>query len=429
MGAPDTRADCTCEDSASRRCDARLPDNPACAIHYHFGMLLGVDDFRTEQGFHVGRLRRHQRALHGAGVVHGFAVTFDPALAEVRVGAGYAIDPHGRDLDMPADQCLGLPAWWLKHRLDDDFAGVADPDDVRFDADVQLCYTGCLSRPVPAIADLCAGGSADIAYSRICESSLLKLVVRRRDTVAAPAPGYHLLRVLLGLERARADDANDAWLLAELAALAALPDAARPAAGATLWQHAAARAAAATAPGDGQDDCLTIASLTGIHIFLDHADPAQDVWRATVDAIDIDERATLLPTRVLQDAWQTWPGSLTRAAGAGPRVQAAGRIDTAITLVFDQPLAPASVTAAAFGVTAFDASAGWTTLTFADPPGYDDGARTVTLTLDAVPTATRIRITVHGSGATPLLGADFTPAGARTSDSDGSDLSTTIAGE
>ncbi len=418
MGALDPQADC--------RCDARLPDNPACAIHYHFGMLLGVEDFRTEQGFHVGRLRRHQRALHGHGVVAGYPVTFDAALAEVRVGAGYAIDPHGRDLDMPADQCLGLPAWWLKHRDDDDFVDVPDRDNVRFDADVQLCYTGCLSRPVPAIADLCAGGSADIAYSRICEAVQLTLVVRRGEPAVDPAPGYHLLRVLLGLEAPRDEDVNDAWLLAELAALAALPGADRPAARAALWQHATARAAAAVDPAETQDACLRIARLTGIHIFIDHADPARDVWRATVDAIAIDDRPTLLPTNVLQDAWRTWAG---HAAGAGPRVQTASRVDTAITLVFDKPLAPASVTAAAFTVSAFDNGAGWTTLAFADPPAYDDGTRTVTLTLDAAPAATRIRITVYGSGATPLLGADLMPAGAPTSDSDGSNLSTTIAGE
>ena len=153
-------------DTASSRCDARLPDNPACAIHYHFGMLLGVEDFRTEQGFHVGRLRRHQRALHGDGVIEGYDVAFDATLAELRVGAGYAIDPHGRDLEMLADQCLGLPAWWLKHRDDDDFLDVADKDNVTFDADVQLCYAGCLSRPVPSIADVCAQGQRHITFCR-----------------------------------------------------------------------------------------------------------------------------------------------------------------------------------------------------------------------------------------------------------------------
>lgn len=349
MGATDSRTDCTCDDTVSSRCDARLPDNPACAIHYHFGMLLGVDDFRTEQGFHVGRLRRHQRALHGAGVVTGYDVTCDPALAELRVSAGYAIDTHGRDLEMLADQCLGLPAWWLKHRDDDDFFDVPDKDNVTFDATVQLCYTGCLSRPVPAIADLCAGGSADIAYSRICESVRLQLVVQ-------------------------ADDA-----------------------------------------------CLTIASLTGIHIFLDHSDPAQDVWKADVAGIATDQRPVLLPTHVLQASLQ----ALTNTAG--PVVQTASVLAAAITLVFDQPLAPASVAVAAFTVSAFDPATGWS-ITTMDSVAYD-GAMTVTLHLTAAPSGARIRITVHGRGPTPLLGADFIPAGARTSDSDGSNLATTIVGE
>lgn len=349
MGALDSQADC--------RCDARLPDNPACAINYHFGMLLGVDDFRTEQGFHVGRLRRHQRALHGFGVIDGYDVTIDPALAELRVTAGYAIDPHGRDLEMLADQCLGLPAWWLKHRDDDDFIDVPNKDDVTFDAGVHLCYTGCLSRPVPAIADLCAGGNADIAYSRICESVTLNLVAGRRTE----EPG---------------------------------------------------------------DECLIIAELTGVHIFLDHGDPAKDVWRAEIAGIAIGGRPVLLPTQALQAAIAALTPDLSTA---GPLVASASLVDQSITLVFDKPLAPASVTGAAFIVSAFDTGTGWN-LPAIDTVAYDGGT-TATLTLAAAPAGARMRITVHGSGPTPLLGADFIPAGARTRDSDGSDLSTTIAGE
>jgi hypothetical protein len=99
-----------------------------------------------------------------------------------------------------------------------------------------------------------------------------------------------------------------------------------------------------------------------------------------------------------------------------------------LTLEFDKPLAAASVSAGAFSASAFDPAAGWSALAFA-APAYD-GARTVTLTLAAAPPpGARIRVTVTGSGPMPLLGADFTPAGARTRDSDGANLSTTIAGE
>ena len=93
------------------RCAASLPDNPQCAPNYHFGMLLGVADLRAEQGFHVGRLRRHQRLLHGSGVVAGYPVHFDADDYELHVGPGYAIDALGRDLLLDSEQCVSLPKW------------------------------------------------------------------------------------------------------------------------------------------------------------------------------------------------------------------------------------------------------------------------------------------------------------------------------
>jgi len=69
-----TVQDCTSSPTGDR-CDAALPDNPQCTLNYHFGQLLGVEDFRAEQGFHLGRSRRHQRLLHGHGVVRGYPVS------------------------------------------------------------------------------------------------------------------------------------------------------------------------------------------------------------------------------------------------------------------------------------------------------------------------------------------------------------------
>jgi hypothetical protein len=442
MDTPDGQHGCEYQETALSRCGVSLPDSPDCAINYHFGMLLGVDDFRTEQGFHVGRLRRHQRALHGFGVVYGYGVSFDAGHAEIRVAPGYAVDAHGRDLEMLAAQCVGLPAWWLKHRDDDEFAGIPNKDDVSFNADVLLCYSNCLSRPVPAIADACAGGASDIAYSRICESPQLKLVPRREDE-EEPAQirvaSYHLLRLLLGLDGPESgEDGNilpdDQWLLDQQTALAAMPDSERSAAMAALWVAVLARAAAAsTRPLESESDlddaithdCVTIARLTGIHIFLDRSDPLKEVWKATVDAIDIDQRPTLLPAHVLQSALQPIPTSDTFA---GPIVLSATRIASTLTLLFNKALAPASVKEAAFAVTQFDAITGWAPIMFAAPV-YDNATLSVTLPLKTSPTSNHIRITVHGTGPTPLLGANLIPAGARRSDSDGSDLSITISEE
>ena len=51
--------------------------NPFYALRYHFGMLLGVDDFETEQVYHRGKMRLHSAWLHRQGVVWGFNVYFN----------------------------------------------------------------------------------------------------------------------------------------------------------------------------------------------------------------------------------------------------------------------------------------------------------------------------------------------------------------
>ena len=68
----------------------------------------------------------------------------------------------------------------------DAFADIANKDDATFDADVLLCYRTCLSRPVPAIADPCAGLASDIAYSRICEQAALTSYAAPPRRITAP---------------------------------------------------------------------------------------------------------------------------------------------------------------------------------------------------------------------------------------------------
>ncbi|APV49330.1 hypothetical protein BWI17_06325 [Betaproteobacteria bacterium GR16-43] len=450
MGANDlmtAAAGCGCVEE--ERCGGTLPDSPECAIHYHFGMLLGVDDFRAEQGFHLGHQRRHARALHGYGVAYGYHVSFDPEHAELKVGPGLAHDRRGRDLFLGKALCLGLPAWWEKHAKDPAFKD-RNPEDVRFDADVLLCYRTCLSRAVPAIADPCAGDSVDIAYSRICESVHLALVPRSPNVPPpVPTPGpppYHLLRLLTGLDAPLNDDAgnplpDDAWLAQRRAEIAALPEANRAAALSALWQSVIARAAANTVdptpdpawwpPRDAGDasegdtsECLVIARATGVRIFK-----GPEGWRASVGAIDMDQRMTLLPTYILQQQLLRAGVAVAPGASAGPVVVAgsAAIAGASVELAFDKPLAPMSVKANAFSVAEFVPATGWKAFT-PGVPTYADAQRRVKIPLDRVPAGVRVRVTVHGTGATPLLGSDFTPAGAATRDGDGAELSTMLPG-
>lgn len=420
---------------AAQRCAASLPDNPQCAPNYHFGMLLGVEDFQAEQGFHVGRLRRHQRALHGAGVVAGYPVGFDAASFELRVGAGYAIDILGRDLLLDGDRCVNLALWWDKHQKDDAFDDVA-PGVTKFDLDVVACYANCLDRPVPAIAEPCAGDASDIAYARICETVDLALV-RHLDEGSSPAVGdYHLLRLWLGLEGPARDAKDkllpdDQWLIDALAALQAMPAEQQQAQRRSLLRQVLARAVAATspfAPDPGNDEsmaCLTLARLRGVKVTAN----TDKSWTVQLDAVDPGVRASLLPSHLLQDLLLADPPAAPPAAGPLVAADGASLAGSNVTLVFDQKLASASVSAAAFAVSEFDAVAGWQLFTLGAPV-YDesDPAKpTVTLSLDHAPSGALLRIRVIGSGSSPLLGSTFIPAGAPSAGGDGRDLTITLS--
>lgn len=424
---------------AGSRCEAILPDNPQCAPNYHFGMLLGVEDFRAEQGFHVGRLRRHQRLLHGAGVVAGYAVDFDAKSFELRVGPGYGIDLLGRDLMLDVTQCISLPLWWEKHARDEAFDDIANPKDASFDLDVVVCYSTCLDRPVPAIAEPCAGDAADIAHSRLCETVTLALVRHKEEDTVPVAPGrYHLLRMWLGLEGPATDVegkplADDQWLIDQFAAVQALPASEQDSARGTLLRELMARAVAATSslPPDevanmGIDEsglCLTLARLYDVHL----VDDAHGK-RATVGKIELGARSVLLPGDLLQALLLADPPAVP--AAAGPVVKPGGATLTGqdVKLVFSQPLAATSVSSTAFAVSEFVAAIGWKlfALSAATYDKSDLKAPAVKLTLDRVPTGSRLRITVIGSGSTPLLDSKLIPAAALHPESDGRNLTTTL---
>ncbi len=419
---------------AMERCDADLPDNPQCAPNYHFGMLLGVEDFRAEQGFHLGQLRRHQRLLHGAGVVAGYPVSFDPRGFELRVGPGDAIDALGRDLVLDVAQCVSLPLWWLEHRGEDAFHDIATPDDATLDLDVMICYSTCLGSPVPAIAEPCAGDAADVAYSRVCETVVLSLVRTPPAPTTPPPHAFHLLQMWLGLVGPRLNDQgkpvdSDQWLIDGYNALKALPLADQSAARATLLRELLARAVAETLPmppeheADEHDLCLPLACLRNVHIKLDPGG-----WTASVGAIEMGVRESLLPTAFLQALMLDDPRP--EPAVAGPVVVHDGATLTGsdLDLVFSQLLAPASVSADAFAVSEFIDATGWKPFMPA-APAYDEtypAKPTVRLVLDRAPTGSLVRVTVVGTGSTPLLGAKLIPAGAVHPDSEGRTLTTSI---
>lgn len=380
--------------TSGSRCDATLPDNPQCTLNYHFGMLLGVEDFQAEQGFHLGRSRRHQRLLHGVGVVAGYALSFDLVSFDLRITPGLAIDALGRDLSLDQDQCVNLVKWWQVHQKDAAFDTIKTLDDATFDMDVVVCYSTCLSSPVPAIAEPCAGlggitsnGSADVAYARVCETVSLQL--RRRVPPATPAPE------------------PGPW----------------PTTHQGLAEYLAQQSIERPDPVDPAELCITLGCLRGLHLKNDAKGGT-----VTLDSIDLAVRPLLLPTQTLQDMLLGGLGNPALLTGPVAIEGSAKVLADQVSLVFDQHLAATSVKPAAFAVSEFDAATGWQLRTVqsaavADVPPLPP---TVALTLDQAPTGQFVRVTVIGTGSTPLLGQNLLPAGATRGGGDGRALTTTI---
>src|SRR4051812_45907903 len=176
--------------------DATAPASPFTALRYHFGMLLGVDDFETEQEYLRGKTRLHNAWLHREGVVWGLDVTADLESRELRVDPGLALDGAGHELHLDARACLDLAAWYEAHEDAADLTVAEEDGDLRFDAHVVVRFASCLTRPVPAFSDPCEGASSETAFSRVFET--VEILLRPGLAERADDP-YHRLRLLFGL--------------------------------------------------------------------------------------------------------------------------------------------------------------------------------------------------------------------------------------
>ena len=78
-------------------------------LTYFAGQVLDASDFRGEQQYLIDRRYRHNRMLHGFGVVSGLSVTVavDGSSSSIVVGPGLALDRYGREVEI--DALVALP--------------------------------------------------------------------------------------------------------------------------------------------------------------------------------------------------------------------------------------------------------------------------------------------------------------------------------
>lgn len=418
-----------------------LSIDPFRSLNVHFGMLLGVDDFEAVGAYHRGKMWLHNAWLHREGAVWGLGVTHDQSSGELRVGRGLAVDAAGRELHLDVDVCLNLAQWYADRVAENTLPN--DPDcqgHIEFDAHVCLQFESCLTRPVPAMADPCAGAGQTTAHSRVLETVAITLVPGEPCSVPLP---YHRLRLLFGLDAPKRDSGGnivqpDSEVLQAIDHIAAKPAAQRLTEMQAAFRRFAALDSIEMAPAGMANGCHgnlfpadDLAPLVLAKVRITMARQC-GVLKVHDVVIYTSERATHVATATLQDllARAAEATVLNQRDAGGPRIDpgcvafTVQSYDTAapiqIRLKADRPLHPASVRPGALSLSSFDAAEGWKVIDLcSDDIALEDGNRVIRINARTRTTWELLRVIARGTGTTPLLGANYVPLAGAIADGPG----------
>jgi hypothetical protein len=146
--------------------------------------IVGPDDLTQDQIYFRDKLRRHNRLLHGWGVVCGARVRNGPGKCEVIVESGYILGPYGDEIVIGADVTVDLCSEGLDGNAVSACGDLVDPwcSNVRIDRPTGLPlylaarYDECQTRPVQVAGCACGCDGTDCQYSRICDSYCIKVL-------------------------------------------------------------------------------------------------------------------------------------------------------------------------------------------------------------------------------------------------------------
>jgi hypothetical protein len=159
---------------------------------YFARQLVGAEDLTQDQLYLRQKLRRHNRMLHGWGIVCGARVRKGEGPCEIVVEPGYVLGPYGDEIQIESELIIDI----CSEDLDGNVASPCGPVDP-WGSDVQVerpsgrsvylavAYAECLSRPVRAVSDGCGCDSTACEYSRIRDS--FRIVVL--DDLPSTYPG------------------------------------------------------------------------------------------------------------------------------------------------------------------------------------------------------------------------------------------------
>jgi hypothetical protein len=180
---------------------------------YFARQLVTPGELNLGTDYVLERLRRHNRLLHGWGVVCGLKVCRVPGSEagsalpwKVAIEPGHAIDGHGNDLTVDCERVVDLRAGVTAAACGDPPGEVRDPwcTDVWTKDDggrvwVAVCYHACRSRPVRAQPSGCGCDDTTCEYSRWVDGYEVRILDECPETHQGPPPTFEqMLATLTG---------------------------------------------------------------------------------------------------------------------------------------------------------------------------------------------------------------------------------------
>jgi hypothetical protein len=173
--------------------------------HFFPRQLIGPDELTQDQIYFRDKVRRHNRLLHGWGIVCGARVKGAKG-CEVVVEPGYILGPQGDEIVVPEEVTVDL----CREDADGNaFSPCGDVDpwcrEIRVDRSgvvyLCICYAECSSRPV-RIAVGCGCDEAECEYSRTRDSYELKVLTELPQSFRPmPPPARDHISCLQGQPR------------------------------------------------------------------------------------------------------------------------------------------------------------------------------------------------------------------------------------
>ena len=140
--------------------------------------LVGADDLTQDQVYFREKLRRHNRLLHGWGIVCGATVSSDKCVAIVT--PGYVLGPYGDEIMIDQETRIDVCKQDSVGSLDcgDGDVWCGDAPTIADDSPVYLAvrYVERATRPVRVPGCGCGCDDSDCEYSRMRDSFELKVL-------------------------------------------------------------------------------------------------------------------------------------------------------------------------------------------------------------------------------------------------------------